>query len=146
MKEITRTLEEQKEEFKQRKLLATPISGLIAWLIAGISAIFFSPTVTVWVLFIATGSIVYLAMGVSKFTGEDIRQIIFLYSCASNFSIFDCHSIFSPRLYFITFNCRDFNGINVVAYDLDYRPLDRFVSFNIENAYRFSTLVFISRE
>src|SRR5690606_23815434 len=71
MKEIIRTLEEQKEEFKQQKLLATPISGLIAWLIVGISGVFFSPTVTVWVLFIATGSIVYLALGVSKFTGEN---------------------------------------------------------------------------
>ena len=27
-----RTLEEQKNEFKQSKLLATPIAGLIAWL------------------------------------------------------------------------------------------------------------------
>lgn len=111
MKEITRTLEEQKEEFKQRKLLATPISGLIAWLIAGISAIFFSPTVTVWVLFIATGSIVYLAMGVSKFTGEDfldkkkpkntfdklffytVAQAILVYSIAIPFFLLDYTSL-----------------------------------------------------
>lgn len=32
---------------------------------------FFPDQITVWVLFIATGSIVYLAMGISKFTGED---------------------------------------------------------------------------
>lgn len=36
-----RTLEEQKNEFKQSKLLATPIVGLIAWLIVFISGLFF---------------------------------------------------------------------------------------------------------
>ena len=61
-----RTLEEQKEEFKSKKLLASPIAGLIAWLIVAISGIFFPDNITVWVLFIATGSIVYLSMGVSK--------------------------------------------------------------------------------
>src|SRR5690606_35210811 len=66
-----RTLEQQKEEFKQKKLLASPIAGLIAWSIVAISGLFFPDRITVWVLFIATGSIVYLAMGVSKFTGED---------------------------------------------------------------------------
>lgn len=111
MEEITRTLEEQKEEFKQRKLLATPISGLIAWLIVAISGIFFSPTVTVWVLFIATGSIVYIAMGISKFTGEDfldkkkpkntfdklffytVAQAILVYSIAIPFFLIDYTSL-----------------------------------------------------
>ena len=66
-----RTLEEQKEEFKSKKLLASPIAGLIAWLIVAISGIIFPDNITVWVLFIATGSIVYLALGISKLTGED---------------------------------------------------------------------------
>lgn len=66
-----RTLEAQKEEFKQSKLLATPIAGLIAWLIVLISGLFFPDEITVWVLFIATGSIVYLGIGISKLTGED---------------------------------------------------------------------------
>jgi hypothetical protein len=66
-----RSLEEQKEEFKQKKLIASPIAGLIAWVAVAISGSFFSDQITVWVLFIATGSIVYLAMGISKFTGED---------------------------------------------------------------------------
>lgn len=71
MKDNQRTLEQQKEEFKQKKLIASPIAGLIAWLIVAISGLFFPDNITVWVLFIATGSIVYLAMGISKFTGED---------------------------------------------------------------------------
>jgi len=71
MTAITRTLEQQKEEFKQKKLLASPIAGLIAWSAVAVSGLFFPDQITVWVLFIATGSIVYLAMGISKFTGED---------------------------------------------------------------------------
>src|SRR5690606_19408519 len=111
MTEIIRTLEAQKREFKQRTLLATPLSGLIAWLIIGISGMFFSPTVTVWVLFIATGAIVYLAMGISKLTGEDfldkkkpkntfdtlffytVAQAILVYSIAIPFFLLDYTSL-----------------------------------------------------
>ena len=71
MTQLIRTLEEQKEEFKRAKLLATPIAGLVAWFIVGIGGIFLSATGKVWLLFIATGSIVYLGMFVSKFTGEN---------------------------------------------------------------------------
>ncbi|WP_460219528.1 DUF7010 family protein [Psychroserpens sp. MEBiC05023] len=70
MSENKRTLEEQRFEFSNRKFLATPLAGLIVWLIIGISGIVLPPKVTVWVLFIGTGSIVYLALFISKFTGE----------------------------------------------------------------------------
>lgn len=65
------SLEKQHIEFANRKFLATPLSGLIAWLLVGISGLFLPERITVWVLFIATGSIVYLALFVSKFTGEN---------------------------------------------------------------------------
>ncbi len=71
MNQTTRTLEIQRKEFADRPFLATPISGLIAWLIVGISGLIFPPTITVWILFIATGCIVYLSLFISKFTGED---------------------------------------------------------------------------
>jgi hypothetical protein len=71
MELVNRNLEEQKIEFTNRKFLATPIAGLTAWLTVAISGMFFSDRTTVWVLFIATGSIVYLGLGISKFTGED---------------------------------------------------------------------------
>ena len=111
MKDNKRTFEEQKEEFKQRKLLASPIAGLIAWLTVALSGIFFSDQITVWVLFIATGSIVYLAMGISKLTGEDyldkskpkntfdtlffltVAQAILVYSIAIPFFIKDYSSL-----------------------------------------------------
>ncbi len=66
-----RTLEEQRIEFTNRKFLATPLAGLIVWLIVGIAGIVLPIRVTVWVLFIGTGSIVYLALFISKFTGEN---------------------------------------------------------------------------
>ena len=111
MTDNIRTLEQQKEEFKQKKLLASPIAGLIAWLIVAISGVIFPDNITVWVLFIATGSIVYLAMGISKLTGEDylnkskpkntfdnlffltVAQAILVYSIAIPFFIVDYTSL-----------------------------------------------------
>jgi hypothetical protein len=66
-----KSLEQQRTQFANRKFLATPLSGLIAWLLVGVSGLFLPDRITVWVLFIATGSIVYLALFVSKFTGEN---------------------------------------------------------------------------
>jgi hypothetical protein len=111
MTAITRTLEQQKEEFKQKKLLASPIAGLIAWSAVAVSGLFFPDKITVWVLFIATGSIVYLAMGISKFTGENyldknkpkntfdtlffftVTQAILVYSIAIPFFIENYNSL-----------------------------------------------------
>lgn len=66
-----RTLEEQRTEFINKKFLATPIAGLIAWLFIGISSLFVSNQWKVWILFLATGCIAYLGMFISKFTGEN---------------------------------------------------------------------------
>lgn len=111
MTHLKRTLEEQKDEFKSKKLLATPIAGLLAWLVVGIAGIFLSPTGKVWLLFIATGSIVYLGMFISKFTGENfldknkpkntfdtlffltVGQAILVYSIAIPFFLVDYSSL-----------------------------------------------------
>jgi hypothetical protein len=68
---MNRTLEEQREEFSRRRFLATPLAGIIAWTIAGVAGAFLPDFYAVWVLFIATGSIVYLSILISKFTGEN---------------------------------------------------------------------------
>lgn len=65
------TLELQRAKFSERSFLATPISGMIAWLIVGISGLIFPDRITVWILFIAVGCIVYLALFLSRFTGEN---------------------------------------------------------------------------
>jgi hypothetical protein len=71
MKEVKRTLEEQRIEFANGKFLATPLAGLIVWTIIGFVGIFLSDVIAVWSIFIGTGSIVYLGLFLSKFTGEN---------------------------------------------------------------------------
>jgi hypothetical protein len=66
------TLDHNREEFKRRRNIAMPIAGAIAWLIVAItSQILPAGHQMAWVLFGATGSIAYLGMFISKFTGED---------------------------------------------------------------------------
>lgn len=65
------SLDYQRTEFKKRSFLATPIAGTIVWLIIGLCGLFFSDFIAVWSIFIGTGSIVYLALFISKFTGEN---------------------------------------------------------------------------
>ena len=107
----TRTLEEQRIEFSNRKFLATPLAGLIVWTLIGISGIFFSKMITVWTIFIGTGSIVYLGLFISKFTGENfldktkpknefdalfmytVFEAILVYSIAIPFFILDYSSL-----------------------------------------------------
>ena len=50
--------------------MATPLAGLIVWFLVGLAGLFLPITATVWILFIGTGSIVYLALFISRFTGE----------------------------------------------------------------------------
>lgn len=69
-----RTLDQQRLEFSRRRMIAMPLAGTIAWTIVGISSLFLSPSQLVWVVFIATGSIAYLGMFLSKFTGENFLE------------------------------------------------------------------------
>ncbi|MER3376287.1 MAG: hypothetical protein RIM83_16730 [Allomuricauda sp.] len=105
------TLEEQRTEFSNRKFLATPLAGLIVWTIVGFTGIFFSNLIAVWTIFIGTGSIVYLGLFLSKFTGENfldkdkpknefdtlflftVGQAILVYSIAIPFFLVDHSSL-----------------------------------------------------
>ncbi|MBU2046575.1 MAG: hypothetical protein KJ712_07585, partial [Bacteroidetes bacterium] len=111
MEQTKRTLEEQRVEYTNRNFIATPLAGLIAWLIVGIAGLTLSMQATVWVLFIATGSIVYLGLFISKFTGENfldkkkpknvfdklffftVGQAILVYSIAIPFFMMDYSSL-----------------------------------------------------
>jgi len=66
-----RTLDEQRREFAQRRGLAMPLAGMVAWSIVGVAGVFLPPGLEVWVLFGATGSILYLGLLFSRFTGEN---------------------------------------------------------------------------
>ncbi len=48
-----------------------PAAGLIVWLVVGLAALVLPVRETVWVFLIGTGSIAYLGMLLSKFTGEN---------------------------------------------------------------------------
>lgn len=64
-----------RERFKQRRFLNMPLAGLLAWACIGLGGIFLdSPQAKTWLLFIATGSIVYIAMLLSKVTGDPFFQ------------------------------------------------------------------------
>ncbi len=65
-----RSLDVQREEFKRARLIAMPIAGLIVWLIIGILGTFLPTGKAALALFIGTGSIAYLGMFISRFTGE----------------------------------------------------------------------------
>jgi len=108
---MKRSLEEQRIEFANRKFIATPLAGLIVWSIIGIIGIFCSDFIAVWSIFIGTGSIVYLGLFLSKFTGENfldkskpknefdtlflygVGQAILVYSIAIPFFLIDYTSL-----------------------------------------------------
>ncbi len=66
-----RSLDEQRREFAQRRGLAMPLAGAVAWTIVGVAAAFLPPILEVWLLFGATGFIVALGIFFSRFTGEN---------------------------------------------------------------------------
>jgi hypothetical protein len=65
-----RSLDEQRAEYADRRFTAMPIAGTIAWTASGVAGWLMPPVAAVWTLFIATGSIAYLGMFISRFTGE----------------------------------------------------------------------------
>jgi len=111
MKQIERTLEEQRKEFSDGKFLATPLAGAIVWFIIGIAGLILPIKETVWILFIGTGSIVYLGLFISKYTGENfldkkkpknefdtlffftVGQAVLVYSIAIPFFMIDYSSL-----------------------------------------------------
>ena len=67
----SRSLDEQRLEFARRRGVAMPLAGLIAWTVVGIGGATLPALLEVWLLFIVTGSIAYLGMFISRFTGEN---------------------------------------------------------------------------
>ena len=66
-----RTLDEQRLEFAQRRGLAMPLAGAVAWTVVGLGGVFLPPILEVWLLFGATGFIAGLGIFFSRFTGEN---------------------------------------------------------------------------
>jgi len=68
--ETERSLDIQRREFAARRFLAMPLAGTVAWLVVALGGVL-APRAAWLILFIATGSIAYLGIGLSKLTGED---------------------------------------------------------------------------
>jgi hypothetical protein len=97
MSEVARTLEDQRNEFSSRRLLAMPLTGAFVWLLVALSSLVLTPYQTVWVLFIGTGSIIYIAILLSHFVGEkmidknrpkNVFDTLFLYTVLSSAVIY----------------------------------------------------------
>lgn len=67
-----KSLDQQLIEYRQRRAVAMPISGMIIWSLLFVLSFVLPLSQMVLAIYIGTGSIVYLAMGVSKLTGENI--------------------------------------------------------------------------
>lgn len=67
-----KSLDQQLIEYRQLRALAMPLSGMIVWSVLFVLSFILPPSQLVLAVFIGTGSIVYLAMGVSRLTGENI--------------------------------------------------------------------------
>jgi hypothetical protein len=64
-------LNRARAHFQQRRFLNTPLAGLLCWLCIGIGgSVIEAPQAKALLVFILTGSIVYIAMLLSKITGE----------------------------------------------------------------------------
>ncbi len=66
------SLDVQHAAFVDSRFLAMPIAGAIAWTGIGIAGALLPLFAAAWVLFIGTGMIFYLGLGVARFTGEDL--------------------------------------------------------------------------
>lgn len=68
------TLDQQREEFKRRRFLAMPLAGTLVWLVIGAGSLLLKSGSLVWLTFIGTGSIAYLGIFISRFTGENFTD------------------------------------------------------------------------
>ncbi len=64
------SLEQQRQDFSDRRFLAMPLAGIIVWLIIGIVGATMPTHIAVWTVWIGAGSTFYLGAFISKFTGE----------------------------------------------------------------------------
>lgn len=65
------SLDQQLQQFRQRRFLAMPLAGTIAWVLILLAGQLLAPRWHVLASYVLTGCIAYLGMGLSKLTGED---------------------------------------------------------------------------
>ncbi|MBB5204710.1 hypothetical protein HNQ51_002024 [Inhella inkyongensis] len=65
------SLDQQLQAFKNRRFLAMPLAGTLAWALILVAGQVLAPRWHLLTTYLLTGCIAYLGMGLSKLTGED---------------------------------------------------------------------------
>ncbi|MBH9551410.1 DUF7010 family protein [Inhella gelatinilytica] len=68
---MTPSLDHQLKEFRNRRFLAMPLAGTLAWALIGVAGQVLDARWHLLATYLLTGCIAYLGMGLSKLTGED---------------------------------------------------------------------------
>jgi hypothetical protein len=71
---MERSLDIQRAEYARRRLVAMPLAGTIAWAVVAAAGLVLDTFGAAMALFVATGSIVYLGIFLSKLTGENFTD------------------------------------------------------------------------
>lgn len=66
------SLDAQRDAFVRRRFMAMPVAGAVAWTGIGIAGALAPLVWKVWAVFIGTGVIFYLGIGVARLLGEDL--------------------------------------------------------------------------
>ena len=131
--EMARTLEEQRADFAHRRFLAMPLAGTVGWMVIGIAGALLSPRAQVLTLWIATGSIFYLGILFSRFTGENffakgqpknVFDSLFMHAIVMALLVFAIAiPFFRTRLHIAAVDGRDSQRADVGAVLVDHPAL-----------------------
>ena len=107
-----KSLDIQLQEFQQRRFMAMPLSGMLVWALLILTGWLLPPSAAVMAIFIGTGSIVYIAMGMAKLTGENFK-----FQKGANRNFFDTLFLATVGMSFMVY------AIAIPFFLADYRSL-----------------------
>lgn len=73
LQEANLSLDEQLAIYQQRRFLAVPLAGAIVWSLLAVTGALLSPFAACMAIFFGSGCIIYLAMFLTRFTGESLK-------------------------------------------------------------------------
>lgn len=107
-----KSLDNQLQEFQQRRFMAMPLSGMLVWALLIVTGWLLPPSAAVMAIYIGTGSIVYIALGMAKLTGENFK-----FQKGSNRNFFDTLFLATVGMSFMVY------AIAIPFFLTDYRSL-----------------------
>lgn len=107
-----KSLDTQLQEFQQRRFMAMPLAGTLVWALLIFTGWLLPPNAAVMAIYIGTGSIVYIAMGMAKLTGENFK-----FEKGANRNFFDTLFLATVGMSFMVY------AIAITFFLTDYRSL-----------------------